>query len=84
MTREDISDAMAHIGDDLLEEADAARGTGGLRRSRWRSWAALAACAGAVLFGAVRWGGGDHCSGRDGAACCHPRPHGGRPAHAHH
>ena len=58
MTREDISDAMAHIGDDLLEEADAARGTGGLRRSRWRSWAALAACAGVVLFGTVRWGGG--------------------------
>ena len=38
MKREDISDAMAQIGDDLLEEADAARGTGGLRRSRWRSW----------------------------------------------
>lgn len=58
MKREDISDAMAHIGDDLLEETDAARGTGGVRRSHWKGWAALAACAGVVLFGAVRWGGG--------------------------
>lgn len=58
MKREDISDAMAHIGDDLLEEADAVRGTGGVRRSHWKGWAALAACAGVVLFGAVRWGGG--------------------------
>lgn len=58
MKREDISDAMAHIGDDLLEEADAVRSTGDVRRSRWKGWAALAACAGVVLFGAVRWGGG--------------------------
>ena len=54
MKREDISDAMAHIGDDLLEEADAVRGTGGAGRSRWKGWVALAACAGVVLFGAVR------------------------------
>lgn len=58
MKREDISDAMAHIGDDLLEEADAVRGAGGVRRNHWKGWAALAACAGVVLFGAVRWGGG--------------------------
>ena len=58
MKREDISDAMAHIGDDLLEETDAVRGTGGVRRNHWKGWAALAACAGVVLFGAVRWGGG--------------------------
>ena len=58
MKREDISDAMAQIGDDLLEEADAARGTGDVRRNHWKGWAALAACAGVVLFGAVRWGGG--------------------------
>lgn len=58
MKREDISDAMAHIGDDLLEEADALRGTGVMKRSHWKGWAALAACAGVVLFGAVRWGGG--------------------------
>lgn len=58
MKREDISDAMAHIGDDLLEETDALRGTGGVRRNHWKGWAALAACAGVVLFGAVRWGGG--------------------------
>ena len=58
MKREDISDAMAHIGDDLLEEADAARGTGDVRRNHWKGWAALAACAGVVLFGAIRWGGG--------------------------
>lgn len=57
MRREDISDAMAHIGDNLLEEADAVQGTGGAGRSRWKGWAALAACAGVVLFGAVRWGG---------------------------
>ena len=66
MKREDISDAMAHIGDDLLEEADAVRGTGGAGRSRWKGWAALAACAGVVLFGAIRWGGGP-----GGAACQH-------------
>lgn len=58
MKREDISDAMAHIGDDLLEETDAVRGAGGARRSHWKGWAALAACAGVVFFGAVRWGGG--------------------------
>lgn len=58
MKREDVSDAMAYIGDDLLEEADAVRGTGSASRSRWKGWAALAACAGLVLFGAVRWGGG--------------------------
>lgn len=58
MKPEDISDAMAHIGDDLLEEADAVRGSGGVRRNHWKGWAALAACAGVVLFGAVRWGGG--------------------------
>lgn len=58
MKREDISDAMAYIGDDLLEEADAVRGTVSASRSRWKGWAALAACAGLVLFGAVRWGGG--------------------------
>lgn len=56
MKREDISDAMAHIGDDLIEEADAVRGTGDVRRNHWKGWAALAACAGVVLFGVVRWG----------------------------
>lgn len=56
MKREDISDAMTHIGDDLIEEADAVRGTGDVRRNHWKGWAALAACAGVVLFGAVRWG----------------------------
>lgn len=55
MKREDISDAMAHIGDDLIEEADAIRGAEGVRRNHWKGWAALAACAGVVLFGAVRW-----------------------------
>lgn len=58
MKREDTSDAMAYIGDDLLEEADAVRGTGGVRRNHWKGWAALAACAGVVFFGAIRWGGG--------------------------
>ncbi len=58
MKREDISDAMAHIGDDLLEETDAVRGAGGVRRNHWKGLVALAACTGVVLFGAVRWGGG--------------------------
>lgn len=58
MKREDISDAMAHIGEDLLQEADESRGTGKQGKRSWRGWAALAACAGIALFWAVRWGGG--------------------------
>ena len=101
MKREDISDAMAHIGDDLIEEADAARGAGGVRRNHWKGWAALAACAGVVLFGAVRWVSSpaepaptpavETTAPLESTAPVetsppprHPRPHGGRPSHAHH
>ena len=58
MKQEDLSDAMAHIGDDLIEEADAVRGSGKRRRRPWKGRAALAACTAVVLYGAVRWGGG--------------------------
>ena len=64
MKREDISDAMAYIGDGLLQEADAARGAfAARRRGGWRGWAALAACVAVVVFGAARWGGGSTVDG---------------------
>ena len=52
MTKEQLSDALSMLNDDMIEEADKVRSSARLRR-RWVRWGVLAACLCLVLAAAL-------------------------------
>jgi len=54
MRAEQISDALNHLDDDLLQEAAGARGRVIKRRPAWQKWGALAACVALAVFAGTR------------------------------